>query len=29
MSSFPNPDDDSCISVLDAIEEKPGSMLTK
>ena len=29
MSSYPNQDDDSCISVFDAVEEIPGSMLTK
>ena len=29
MSSYPNQDDDSCISVFNAVEEKPGSMLTK
>ena len=29
MSSYPNQDDDSCISVFDAVEEKLGSMLTK
>ena len=29
MSSYPNQDDDSCISVFGAVEENPGSMLTK
>ena len=29
MSSYPNQDNDSCISVFDVVEEKPGSMLTK
>ena len=29
MSSYPNQDDDSCIPVFTAVEEKPGSMLTK
>ena len=29
MSSYPNQDDDSCISVFDAVKEKPGSTLSK
>ena len=29
MSSYPNQDDDSCISVFDAVEVRSGSMLTK
>ena len=29
MSLYPNGDGESCISVFNAIEEKPGSMLTK
>ena len=29
MSSHPNQEYDSCISVFNAVEEKPGSMLTK